>query len=312
MIRQFILGFLTLCLWLGCQPNTKPQAKESTNALPATSNPTDSIPEQPADIGLLPPFLLEGARDTFPIADFFPQPDRIDSVTTDPMNTLRLNWLKEHQALEVRLIGDAPRLSYLDFHLGATRHSVLVKMPTKKNVTLRLRDQGYQQVQVTGEMNNWNPTAASMDLSKSGIWEYTFQLEPGKYRYKFVVDGKEMLDPKNPNQVSAGDQGKSSQLSLPQPPSDHLPSLRPTAHNAREIELTLEKNGAVLAFWQNQRLEVRKAGKLVYIPVPEAAGEKTRSYIRAWAQNEFGISTEINIPLEHGLVPSDAATSLFR
>jgi hypothetical protein len=33
----------------------------------------------------------------------------------------------------------------------------------------------------------------------NGAWETTIQLTPGTYRYKFVVDGVWITDPKNPN-----------------------------------------------------------------------------------------------------------------
>jgi len=34
-----------------------------------------------------------------------------------------------------------------------------------------------------------------MQLGKDGHWEAAFALQPGRYRYKFVVDGEWLHDP---------------------------------------------------------------------------------------------------------------------
>ena len=42
---------------------------------------------------------------------------------------------------------------------------------------------------VTGSFNNWNPQGYRMEL-RQGIWWFPVYLKPGKYTYKFIVDGK--------------------------------------------------------------------------------------------------------------------------
>jgi hypothetical protein len=37
----------------------------------------------------------------------------------------------------------------------------------------------------------------------NNIWKGTFPLDPGKYQYKFVVDGEWKLDPYNPEVVTS-------------------------------------------------------------------------------------------------------------
>lgn len=53
-----------------------------------------------------------------------------------------------------------------------------------------------RKVIVTGSFNNWNPQEYEMSL-KNGKWIFPIHLQPGKYRYKFIVDGKWILDPAN-------------------------------------------------------------------------------------------------------------------
>jgi hypothetical protein len=60
-----------------------------------------------------------------------------------------------------------------------------------------------QQVSVAGTFNNWSPTSNLMQ-SENGMWTTSISLAPGKYQYKFVVDGRWMNDPKNPESVDDG------------------------------------------------------------------------------------------------------------
>ncbi|HSG29865.1 MAG TPA: hypothetical protein VLA34_15390, partial [Candidatus Krumholzibacterium sp.] len=52
-------------------------------------------------------------------------------------------------------------------------------------------------VYVTGDFNNWNPTIDRM-ITREGYSEIRLYLLPGRYRYRFVVDGVEIADPDNP------------------------------------------------------------------------------------------------------------------
>jgi len=70
---------------------------------------------------------------------------------------------------------------------------------SKKKITLRLPDYiNAHFVTVAGSFNNWNNAIQPMHWI-NGAWETTIQLTPGTYRYKFVVDGVWITDPKNPN-----------------------------------------------------------------------------------------------------------------
>jgi 1,4-alpha-glucan branching enzyme len=55
---------------------------------------------------------------------------------------------------------------------------------------------GAKQVCVCGEFNQWSPDATPMELREGGRWEACLALRPGRYQYKFVVDGEWIHDPK--------------------------------------------------------------------------------------------------------------------
>ncbi len=57
---------------------------------------------------------------------------------------------------------------------------------------------GAHEVYVLGEFNNWTPDANSKLIkNEDGRWIKALVLRPGRYRYKFVVDGQWREDPNN-------------------------------------------------------------------------------------------------------------------
>lgn len=48
-----------------------------------------------------------------------------------------------------------------------------------------------------GDFNEWNVNTHPMKKNKRGVWEKAVMLPPGRYEYKFLVDGQWRNDPKN-------------------------------------------------------------------------------------------------------------------
>ncbi len=46
-----------------------------------------------------------------------------------------------------------------------------------------------KKVSVAGTFNDWDMTAMVMKKSKDGTWRIKVRLSPGKYEYKYYVDG---------------------------------------------------------------------------------------------------------------------------
>lgn len=61
-----------------------------------------------------------------------------------------------------------------------------------------------QKVVLVGNFNNWNEQELKMNRVKSG-WELAYNLAPGNYEYKFIVDGRWIKDPSNPYTSGTGD-----------------------------------------------------------------------------------------------------------
>jgi cyclomaltodextrinase / maltogenic alpha-amylase / neopullulanase len=62
-----------------------------------------------------------------------------------------------------------------------------------------------KQVNLFGQFNSWDRQNLPMkDTNGDGVLEVEIPLDPGRYEYKFYVDGKELVDPVNPVKVSNG------------------------------------------------------------------------------------------------------------
>lgn len=51
-------------------------------------------------------------------------------------------------------------------------------------------------VRVAGSFNNWDASGLSAKKDSRGNWAAKINLKPGKYEYKFVVDGNWINDPR--------------------------------------------------------------------------------------------------------------------
>mgnify|MGYP006311312299 CR=1 FL=1 len=61
-----------------------------------------------------------------------------------------------------------------------------------------------RQVGVAGSFNDWNPNKHLLKKKPGGFWEKTVMLAPGRYEYKYVVDGRWCLDPSNTSTCDNG------------------------------------------------------------------------------------------------------------
>lgn len=78
-------------------------------------------------------------------------------------------------------------------------------------VVFRYYDQGAKKVYLVGDFNNWSPLADPLkDMNGDGHWSLFYPLPPGTYRYKFVVDGRWVPDPSNPDSEPDGFDGINS------------------------------------------------------------------------------------------------------
>ncbi len=70
-----------------------------------------------------------------------------------------------------------------------------------------LRAPQARQVSVAGTFNNWNTNSSKLTKDFRGNWTGSVRLQPGRYEYRFFVDGNWADDPKarttTPNQFGS-------------------------------------------------------------------------------------------------------------
>jgi len=54
-----------------------------------------------------------------------------------------------------------------------------------------------QSVYLAGDFNGWDPASHPMRRRVDGWWSIEVQLRHGHHRYRFLVDGKPVLDPQS-------------------------------------------------------------------------------------------------------------------
>ena len=65
------------------------------------------------------------------------------------------------------------------------------------DVIFRAKFSGAKKVLIAGDFNNWTPISTPMQPSdRPGEWKMRLPLGKGRYRYRLVVDGKWITDPK--------------------------------------------------------------------------------------------------------------------
>ncbi len=274
----------------------------------ACSN-TVLINDFPADSeirGLATSIQLIGEQSDVNLEDYFLDVTKIDSIKTIPVFQTQIS--ADRKNLKIQYESDkTPLLSEMKIWVKGFPYSILVKKSKKLPVTFTFnpKSKKYKTVQIKGQMNDWNPARTTLELIGEK-YQAKMWLNPGKYQYLFVVDGKEMLDPDNKISEDNNIGGRNSIAIV----GENRDSLKPALSAQRIIDkgLSLGVTNHVqelFVFWENYRLDknyVTIEGNTVSIKIPANAESVKRSYLRVWAYNEYGCSNDLLIPIEYGKV----------
>ena len=67
----------------------------------------------------------------------------------------------------------------------------------RRRVVFRVEAPQAKEVALVGDHNKWNVKTHPMKRTEEGVWEKIVMLTPGRYEYKFLVDGHWWTDSKN-------------------------------------------------------------------------------------------------------------------
>ena len=87
-----------------------------------------------------------------------------------------------------------------------------------EGVTFTLMAPDAQDAYIAGDFNGWHPAKDAMTLDETGTWTITISLKPGRYEYKYVINGGETWknDITNPLWVNDPYGGRNSVVVLTQ------------------------------------------------------------------------------------------------
>ncbi|MBI2427635.1 MAG: alpha-glucosidase C-terminal domain-containing protein [Ignavibacteriales bacterium] len=155
--------------------------------------------------------------DTIVISDLF-YAKNYNGIKFTKNNDLFVEYIKQKQLLVLRAKSVSFGATLLEFTFRTSKYyiPVLVNSAAASRVTHTFcykPESVISTVTVEGNFNNWNKDSDPLqDADGDGTYERAVQLEPGSYIYKFVVDGKEIIDPSNPATAPTGFESYNSVL----------------------------------------------------------------------------------------------------
>lgn len=256
--------------------------------------------QNPPIVGLTSPVQLQPEADTVHVGDFVLDPSTVDSIVAPE----ELELTEDTSDVQLAILDGELRnqMDEIVFWIDGESYHVPLRASLQQEVTLTLGDQdSYENVYLKGEMNDWSESDTQLDQTDDG-WEVTLHLEPGSYEYLFVADGNEMLDPNNEETVSNRQGGENSVLTVGEGNRNDEPQLLTDSFDVENIHLKSKNASQIIAFWQNKRIDAELEDGSASINIPSGAEKIDRSFIRAWAFNENGLSNDVLIPLHNGKV----------
>lgn len=269
-----------------------------------------SFPEMSLIKECLIPVTMGMDSTTIHLSDFIPNTTLIDSINVHP--SLNPEFDKKNGLLHLHYAPQsAPVQSLLSLWVQGFSYDILLRKSQKIASIIRYAPlkTSVRKVQIAGDINSWNPSENDFKL-EDGVWKSILYLNPGRYQYKLVVDGKWINDPANMDSASNGIGGYNSVLEV-KSSTTNPPELFTSEFSESKIKIGF-KDGPTrfFVFWQNHLLgksKVKVTDNELVISVPKEAKIQKNSYIRVFASNDKVESNDILIPLVHGKIPKNMA-----
>ena len=119
------------------------------------------------------------------------------AVPSKPLTPLAALWPDQVPPKAESRASEAPtsQVQKATIAVTAPKPAPVSAAPTTLNVSFALHKPDAKGVSLCGDFNGWLPSATSMKRHDDGRWETTVALAPGRYQYKFIVDGEWIPDP---------------------------------------------------------------------------------------------------------------------
>lgn len=151
-----------------------------------------------------PVTLKQGTTKVLPLSDLF-YADKYD-VNFVPNNNFNVQFDDRDNTVEISAINDFSGLDLISFNFEGKTYELPVKLELKKSYSFTYTPEvTAERINLFGQFNGWNRENLPMkDEDGDGIYNKSVPLDPGRYEYKFFVDGAELIDTENPVKVPNG------------------------------------------------------------------------------------------------------------
>lgn len=122
---------------------------------------------------------------------------------------------REDASVVLKASPDFSGFTVLPFRFEKKLHVLPLRVTQRRNVVFSYNPETETDtVKVFGNFNFWNRHQYPMRKQNDGSFSIGLPFEPGQYEYLFWVDGREILDPSNPDSVPNGLGGYNSPLKV--------------------------------------------------------------------------------------------------
>jgi glycosidase len=148
--------------------------------------------------------LEEGIKKEIVISDLFYA--KSYHITFTPNENLTVEYDSLNNILRIKANPGFSGLDLLEFTHENHKYQIPFQLLQRNKYFFTFKPKGkHQKVNLFGQFNSWDRNSLPMsDDNGDGIYEIKIPLDPGRYEYKFYVDGEELIDPKNPVKVPNG------------------------------------------------------------------------------------------------------------
>jgi glycosidase len=131
--------------------------------------------------------------------------DKYD-LNFSPNENFNIQFNDTENTIEITLSKKFSGLNLISFNLSGKTYEIPVKLEQKKKYSFTYKPEGTpERINLFGQFNGWDRENLPMkDDDGDGAYNISIPLDPGRYEYKFYVDGAELIDPDNPVNVPNG------------------------------------------------------------------------------------------------------------
>lgn len=251
--------------------------------------------------GLASPVKLGFDSTTIHLLDYFQYADAVDSVYFDP--PLAFDYEPSEALIRVFAPSEAvPPVVTLHVSYDDTLYHIPTFKSEKERYRFSYRSESEpNEVGVKANFNGWNHKATLLE-EEDGVWSTYLILDPGLYEYLIVEDGREMLDPTNPDRKSNGMGGFNSTFRVGG--SDERPIITGESVTADSVFVYYPARMItpliLLDNHEISRTSWSRNGDRLSVALPAFEPANHRSFIRVFGADSSLRSNEILLPLEAG------------